>query len=250
MRALVWTIAFFVLVALLWALQPPLAARMAVSALRNPRADVPALEQELRRAGNAATRALRSALDSDNPRQRALCARLLALRGSREGDLCLLRMLRQPGNDRPDLTGAMAETFILSVWMERNGPPPAVRARVLGSGGAAAFAGVLERYPGWSAGYVARARLSLNSGEATEARHYALQALAAEPENFEALVVLARACLKLDIPSQAMLCLERAVSLNPRLKPALAGEIHQALKGLDLERARKLKEQRRREPLV
>ena len=241
-RAVACSVVFFILVALCWALQPPWAAYAAVQALGHPRADARALEEELRRAGNAARPALRHGLDSDNLRRRAVCARLLALSGDGAGDLCLLRMLRGAG-------AAMAETYILSVWMERDAPPAAVRARALASSSPGPLTSLLERYRAWSAGQVALARLSQRSGEAAEARHYALLALAVEPENFEALVVLAQACLRLDLPGQAALCLEHAVGLNPRLRPALTNEIREALKGLDLERARKRSEQRRRQPL-
>jgi hypothetical protein len=64
------------------------------------------------------------------------------------------------------------------------------------------------------------------------------------------MVVLAQAYLVLGQPGQAMLCLEHAVGLNPRLRPALASEIREALKGLDVERARKRKEQRKQEPIA
>jgi tetratricopeptide (TPR) repeat protein len=292
-RAVACIIVFFVLVALVWALQPQLAAYAAVRALGDSRLDAHVLEVQLRHAGHAARPALRRGLASDNLRRRAFCARLLALNGDNEGDLCLLRMLRYPagtdtqspngrlrghdpisgrleigivspeGSGAPvsvpsgavdplsvDSAAAMAGTFILSVWMERDAPPLSVRVRVLASNNANALASLLERYHAWSGGHVALARIGLKSGEAAEARYYALQALAAEPENFEAMVVLAQAYLGLNQPGQAMLCLEQAVGLNPRLKPALASEIREALKGLDLERARKRKEQRKREPIA
>jgi hypothetical protein len=250
MRAVACTILFFVLMALVWALHPPLAAHAAVRALRNPRADVHALESALRRAGQAARPALRRGLVSDDLRQRAHCARLLALSGDRDGDACLLRILRQHGTDALDTAAAMAETFISSVWMERDAPPSTVRTQALAGNKAAALSTLLQRYPAWSAGYVARARMSQRNGEAAEARRYALLAVAVEPENFEAMVLLAQACLMLDLPSQAMLCLEHAVGLNPRLRPALQREIREALKGLDLERARKRREKQQHEPLA
>jgi len=258
-RAVTCIVLFFVLLALFWALQPPLAAYAAVRALGSPRLDAHALEQQLRRAGHAARPALRHGLASDNLRRRVFCARLLALSGDGEGDLCLLRMLRQRGSDAQDsaavpLSGdsaaAMAETFILSVWMERDAPPAPLRARALASSSASELTSLLEQYHAWSAGYVALARMSQNNGEAAGARHYAMLALTAEPENFEAMVLLAQACLRLDLPGQAMLCLEHAVAVNPRLRPALAGEIHEALQKLDRERARNRKEQRQHEPIA
>jgi len=250
MRAVAATVLFFLLTALIWALHPPLAAFAAVRALRNPRADVHALEGELRRAGQAAKPALRRGLAADDWRQRAHCARLLALSGDRDGDACLLQILRQQGSGAPDPAAAMAEALISSVWMERGAPPPLVRAQVLGGNNSEALTAVLQDYPAWSGGYVARARMSQRNGDAAEARHYAMLALAAQEENFEAMVVLAQACLTLDLPGQAMLCLEHAVGLNPRLKPVLGVEIRKALNGLDQERARRRKEKQQREPLA
>jgi hypothetical protein len=220
-----------------------------VRRLGDPTADPLAAEQELRRAGPAAVRALERGLDPACPLRRARCARILGLNGDRDGDRCLLQMLRERGGAEDDFAGAMAETFLLSVWAQRDAPPPLERHKALSNPGSTALlTGLLEKYPGWSAGHVLRAEASLRSGDFAEARFYALQALVVEPENFTAMVVLARAWLALEAPSHATICLERAVGVNPRLKRSLEAEIRDALRGVDLERARRRRELRRQEP--
>lgn len=250
MRPPLLTSLFFFLAALAWALLPPWAAQAAARRLADPRADVPALEQQLLRAGHSALPALHRGLSAENLVQRARCARLLALTGDRNGDRCLLQLLARPGAPADGLPAAMAETFLLSVWMQRDAPPPAARQRALAANSPGALTSLLERSPGWTAGWVARARVSLSDGDAAEARRGALQALALEPDNFLAMVVLAQACLLLNAPEQAMVSLEHAVRLNPRLKHSLGTEVREALKALDLERARKRREHRRQEPLA
>jgi tetratricopeptide (TPR) repeat protein len=252
MRAVTLTLCFFMCASLYWALEPSLAAFAAMRRLGDATLDAPALERDLRRAGAAAWRPLQRGLAADNARRQAYCARLLALSGDRSGDRCLLRMLRQHGSAADDVCGSMAEAFILSVWAERDAPPRAVRQAALQNtwGAAGALTQLLEKYPGWVAGHVLRARLSRQDGDATLARRYALEALSLEPDNFEAMVVLAQACLMQNAHEQAMSCLERAVQVNPRLKRSLDTEIREALKGLDLERARRRREQRRQEPVA
>jgi tetratricopeptide (TPR) repeat protein len=250
MRSVAWTFLFFVATALFWAAYEPLASHHAVRQLANPAADRAALHQELRRAGPGAALALRTGLSTGDPISRAYCARLLALLGHESGDRALFALLRQSGAG-----SVRAEAFLRSVWMERDAPPPAMRAKALRDDLATAHALVmlrrlLDRYPYWSAGRQQRARVLLRGGEAEDARRCALELLRAEPENFDAMVLLARACLTLEAPSQALTCFDRAVRLNPRLKDDLRDDIREALKALDAERARRRREQRRQAPLA
>ncbi|MCY3017403.1 MAG: hypothetical protein NTW87_00010 [Planctomycetota bacterium] len=255
MRAILTVTALFLIAALVWALHAPLASYGAASRIATPDADAQALSRELRRAGSGATLALRWGVAQDAPRRRAYCARLLALAGDRNGDRVLLLLLREHGGAELDTVGALAETFLLSVWAQRGGPPDAVRERALRSDadpavGMAGLSSLLEKYPAWSAGYAQRARLSLRRGDALDARRCALLALAVEPANFEAMVALGQANLMLDSPTQALTCLDQAVRVNPRLKHSLQKEVHDILKALDRERARRRLERRKEMPAV
>ena len=256
MRAIYLLSIFLILVALTWSLEVPLASLAAVHGLAKRDADSAALEKSLARAGSGATLALRRGMNSDSLATRLHCARLLALRGDRSGDRCLLETLRNH-SAAGDSLGAMAETLMLSVWDQRDGPSPALRdklTRPRGKGGDAmalsALNDLLEKYPGWAAGYVQRAQIYQRNGDGQEAKRQALAALTLEPGEFEAIVVLAQAYLLLGSPEQAGYCLQQALTLNPRLKLALREDIRETLKAIDLERARRRRDQRKDIPLI
>lgn len=256
MRAVAVTFAVFVLLALAWALHAPLASRAAMRRLSDPANDPRESARALLRAGVGSTRALQNGLAAQDPLPRLYCARLLALRGDRDGDRCLLDVLRRRGGESETLS-AMAEVFLNSVWDQRGAPAPALRERVLRGSlvvlareKAMATDELLSRHPAWSAGFVARARMARHLNEDREARMYALKALLIEPDNFEAMKVLARACLALGEPDNALRTLEQALRVNPRLKAELRDDIRDAIKAIDLDRARRRREKRKESPVA
>src|SRR4051812_38095640 len=121
----------FVVAALIWALYSPLSAHALVLSLGVEGRDLQQIESELIAAGPSAVPALRQGLLDTNVRIRLRCAHILSIEGDRRGDQALLEILRQHGEDAQDPIGAMAESFLSSVWEERDGPPDALRARLL-----------------------------------------------------------------------------------------------------------------------
>jgi len=254
MRASWLTLLAFLLLASVWALQLPFSSWLTVKNL--------AVDSESRdtfklvRAGTSATLALQHGLNSGSVEIRLPCARALALRGDKNGDRALFAIVRHHGA-AADGFGAKAEAYLIDVWNQREGPPAVHReklARVKGQNAdrdaLPVLNELLERYPGWSNGYVLRARLHLRNGEGLEARRQTLIALAIEEENFEAMVVLSQAYLLINSPEQSYLCLQQAVRLNPRLRHSLQEDIKEALKSIDLERARRRRDKRREVPVA
>ena len=246
------------LLALIWAVQAPLSSYALVRVLDDPSADRAACEAELRRAGNGALLALQGGLASASPQIRLRCARLLAAAGHRDGDGALLDMLGAYGKDPQNPIGAMAETFILSIWEQRDAPEEPARGRLLriedeaipDSEKIAALSETLSHHPAWASGYVRRARVYQRNGDAMEAKRDALIALIIEPHQFEAIVCLSGAYLLLSAPEQALICLEHAARINPRLKETLKKEIQDVLHNIDVDSARRRREQRKETPVA
>jgi hypothetical protein len=241
---------FFVLVALEWSIQKPLSSFAETSQFLKPNADVEEISQSLLRAGNAATPALMEGLKSDSELMQLRCAKVLALRGDRSGDQCLLQILRRHGRDRKNAIGALAESFLLTAWEQRDGPPPELREKIKQLSDPARLNEYLEKHPAWAAGHVIRARACLRAADGFEARRHALVSLMFEPENFDAITVLAQAYALLDNPEQAYTCLQQAVRLNPRLKYSLREDIDEIIKAIDIERARRRRERRKELPVI
>jgi hypothetical protein len=241
---------FFVLVALEWSVQKPLSSIAETRQFLKPNADVEAVTQSLLRAGNAATPALLQGLKSESELMRLRCARVLALRGDRSGDQCLLQILRLHGADRQDAIGALAESFLLSAWEQRDGPPSGLREKIKQENNASRLHEYLEKHPGWAAGHLIRARVCLRAADGFEARRHALVSLMFEPQNFDAITVLAQAYALLDNPEQAYTCLQQAVRLNPRLKYSLREDIEEVIKAIDIDRARRRRERRKEVPII
>jgi tetratricopeptide (TPR) repeat protein len=242
-----------VLLALFWAVREPLVSRDAVYSLADPAQDAWQAEDTLRRAGSGALDALRQGLDSPAPMVRLRCARLLALQGFKEGDRCLLAVLRQHGRDPNDAVGAVAELFLLSVWSQREAPGEAVRLRLAALRDTvmpdikriAAWSEALEKNPAWADGYVQRALLNQKFGRIVEARDDALRALTFEPDQFEAVILLAQYYMLAGSADQACSCYERAVKINPRLKRQKMEEIKKALSARKKELEERRRERRR-----
>ncbi|HEY3321427.1 MAG TPA: hypothetical protein VGP72_13225 [Planctomycetota bacterium] len=255
MRAAVLLLLFFSVAALVWALQPPLSAYLTVRRLADAQTDRAECDAALRRAGQTALLALKQGICSSNPNVRAHCGRLLALQGDRDGDRCLTELLRTHSKPE-DVVGAKAETFLLSIWDRRDGPPTALRAKLSRASRTAdrdllsALSELIEAYPGWTAGYVMRAKVYLRNGEAFEAKRQAMIALLLEPENFEATVALGDAVLVLGAPEQAYRCLQHAINLNPRLQSSLREDVQNTLKAIEAERARRRQQQRKEMPVI
>lgn len=256
MRALYRFALFLMFVALLWCAEIPLASLANVRQLENRNGDYSASEQALLRAGSGASLALQRGLNSDSLETRLRCARLMALRGDRAGDRALLEALRNHSTMNDQL-GAMAEAMLLAVWNERRGPESAERDRLVRPRSKGSDAEIvktldqlLEKYPDWTAGYVQRGRIYQRNGEGLEAYRQAREALERDGEDFEAMVLLAQACLLLGRPEQAGVCLQQALTVNPRLKHAIREDIKDTLKAIDTERARRRQERRKDEPVI
>jgi len=256
MRATYVIALFFLIAALLWAVETPLASIAEVHRLSKGETDPAQTEQTLLRAGSGSTLALQQGLNSDSVETRLRCARLLALRGDRGGDRVLLDTLHAHAA-MDDTFGAMAETFLIGVWDQREGPHAILRDKLARPHGKATDAEtvnvlneLIEKCPAWANGYVLRAKLYQRNGEGAEARRQALMALAFEPDDFEALVVLGQAYLTLEQPEQAGVCLQQALRLNPRLKQSLREDIRETLKAIDTERERRRRERRKDEPVI
>jgi hypothetical protein len=250
MRAAALLAIFFLLVALDWSVQKPLSSFADSNQFLKPNVDVEAVTQSLLRAGNAATPALMQGLKSESELMQMRCARVLALRGDRAGDQCLLQILRRHGTDPKDALGALAEGFLISAWEQRDGPPAEIREKIKQVSELSRLNEYLEKHPGWAAGHVIRARACLRAADGLEARRHALVSLMFEPENFDAITVLAQAYALLDNPEQAYTCLQQAVRLNPRLKYSLREDIEEVIKAIDIDRARRRRERRKEVPVI
>jgi tetratricopeptide (TPR) repeat protein len=252
-RAILALCTFFILIALFWAVHGPVVAYFAVHSFADLNTDHNAAEEALRRAGPGAIASLRKGIVSELPLVRLRCARLLALQGYKEGDECLLEMLRKHGRDQNDPVGAIAETFLISVWSQREAPEEPLRLRLFNIQEAVvsddkklkAWGEALDKNRNWATGFVRRAMLNQNSGRAVEARDDALQALLLEPCHFEAITILAHFYMIAGAPEQACSCYERALRINPRIKHQKLNEIKEALEALKRDRKERRKERRR-----
>jgi HEAT repeat protein len=255
MRSIALTGCLFLLIGLIWTIQVPFSAYSLVQSLNEPNCDCFAVEEALNKTSSAAP-ALREGLNSHSARVRLRCARLLAMREESAGDEHLLEALRNE-ESRAQEEAAMAEFYLLSVWDRRNGPSEADRAGLAlaerGDDDAVqlkALKELLAKYPHWVGGYVRRARLYQRNGEALDARRDALLALLKEPNDFEAMVILAQVNLSINASQDAYLCMEQAVHVNPRLRHDEREEIREIIRALNTERERQRRERRRDTPVI
>ena len=255
MKAVALSASIFIFCALIWAVHVPLASFATVKKMADPATDYYASENALQGAGSGSTMALKAGLVSDSIPVRLHCARILALRGERDGDRVLLEILRANG---AETLRAQAEYSLIQVWNERDAPDPSSLAKLarLESGShtdsekLTAISELLLKHPGWSGGYVRRARIHQRNSEPFEARRDILSALMIEPDNFEAIVELAAAYLALNGPEQAYLSLEQAIRINPRLKESLRDEIKETVRMLDFQRTKQRNERRHEKPIA
>jgi len=255
MRSVFLTCSFFMLIGLVWAVGTPLLALLCVKQLGDPSADHESCIASLDRAGSGASFALEQGMKDGSPQVRLRCARVLASRGDSKGMDVLFETLRKHGAE-DDSLGALAEAYLIAVWDQRDGPPQPTRAKINSLSHSdfedqiTVLNDALEKFPGWVAGYVRRGQLYQAKGDALEIRREALTALAVQPENFEALTLLATAYLKLNAPQQAFACLDRAARINPRMQYTHSELIRQTVKALDAERARRRREKRKEIPIA
>jgi len=241
---------FFSLVALVWAVQRPLSSFAVTSQFAKQNVDVDEITRTLLSAGNSATPALLRGIKADSELMKLRCARVLALRGERAGDQCLLQILRLHGKDNKDSMGALAESYLLEAWEQRDGPRSEIRDKIRHTTDPSKLNEYLEKHLSWPAGHLIRARAYLRAADGIEARRHALVSLMLEPDNFDAMAVLAQAYALLDNPEQAYICLQQAVRLNPRLKHSLRDDIEEIMKAIDIDRARRRRERRKEVPIA
>jgi hypothetical protein len=261
MRSVILLILCFFIIALLWTVQLPISSYGLVQTLGQDQtqvgADISAVERELVVAGDAAVPALKAGLKSPLSNVRLRCARLLAMRNESAGEELLLDALHSNAANSGEEAAATAEVFLLSVWDQRDGPAPAIRARLArleatrkDADQIALLSECLSRNSAWIGGYIHRARAYFRSGEVMEARRDALIALALDANQFESMQILSQVFLMLNSPQDAYLCLEQAVRINPRLKTDLRDDIRDVLKAIDAEKDRRRREHRRETPAV
>jgi tetratricopeptide (TPR) repeat protein len=257
MRAVVCIFLLFALASATWSLQGPLSARHAIERLEKGLGDPVEQIRILREAGPSAVGPLRDGLSSGAPRVRLICARELLALGDGRGEKALFEIMRTRETLEDRALAGAAETYLLNGWAAENAPPPAERARAAqaGKGGGSdtqldALTAVLERFPLWQDGYVQRARLNVAADRPGEARRDALLALYIQPDQFDAMVVLARAWSMLDRNDLAAVCLERAMTINPRFRESLLDEYRSLRRAMDLERSRQRREKRRNRPFA
>jgi ribosomal protein L17 len=255
MRSVGLLASVFFLVALIWTIQVPFSAYSLVQSFGDPNCDPASVEETLRQA-SAASPALKYGLNSHLPAVRLRCARLLAMRDDPAGEEHLLEALRSD-DPRAEDAAAVAEVYLVSIWDRRDGPPENERYRLARAEGAnddAALLKVLKdllaRYPRWIGGYVRRAQLFQRNGEAMDARRDALVALLKEPNEFEAMVVLAQIDLSINAAQDAYLCMEQAVRINPRLRHDQRDEIREIIRAMNADRERVRRERRRDTPVI
>ena len=258
MRAVRLVLLCYGLLALWWAVVPPLRARLTVREMSAPGADLRLCERQLENEGGAALNALRGGLSASDPRVRLHCARLLALRDDRGGDRCLLELLRTYGKDPGNSIGVHAEGYLCEIWDRRDAPPEPLRSEILHLDAAplsepeklALLNDTLSKNYAWASGYVRRARLYQRNGDPQEARRDALVALMLEPNQFEAMLVLGAAAMLAEAPQQASECFEQAIRLDPRLRYRYRKEIDAILRAVEKEKARRRKERRLDTPVA
>lgn len=257
MRAALILFVFFLILALSWAVLPTQSANHALECLENGYGDPVEHIHTLRGQGLAGGRALRQGLHSSEPRVRLLCARELAFLGDADGDTALLLLMQDRSSVEAQTLASAAETHVINAWMERSAPPASERRKALRyeNDGTiperiASITDALEDYPTWAAGYVFRARLLLAAERAAEARRDTLLALYLQPDQFEAMVLLARAWSLLERNDLAAICIERAIKVNPRLHESLDPELESLQKSLLRDRARERREKQRNQPLA
>lgn len=257
MKAAIALLLCFVSIAAYWAFMPVYAARRAVARLEKRAGDPREQVAELRQWGASAGPALRAGLESPDTRVRLVCARELAYLGDPGGDRALLLLMQDRSSVEARTVASAAETHVINAWMERAAPPAGARRKALKFEGSvplperlSAITEALEEYPAWASGYVFRARLHLAAERAAEARRDALLALYLQPDQFEAMVLLARAWSLLERNDFAVVCIERAMKVNPRLTETLKEELQSLHRALQLERARERRERQRNQPLA
>lgn len=259
MRSIVLLVCCFLFFALLWTVQLPVSSYGLVQALGqdNGTTDIAGVERELADAGEAAVPALKAGLKSPLANVRLRCARLLAMRSDTAGEDLLLEALHAAPESSAGESAATAEVFLLAVWEQRDGPPPAIRARLTrleasrkDADQIALLTEWLSRNPGWIGGYIHRARAYFRTGEVMDARRDALIALALDANQFESIQILSQVFLMLNSPQDAYLCLEQAVRIDPRLKTELRDDIRDVLKAIDAEKDRRRREHRRETPAI
>jgi len=257
MRAAMILFGFFVALGVSWAVLPSQSARWAVARLENGSGDPAEQVRVLRNQGFAAASALRAGLKSPEARVRLLCARELAYLGDADGDTALLMLMQDRSTLEAQTVASAAETHVINAWMERAAPPLEERRKAMRfeSDGTiqsrlSSITVALEEYPTWAAGYVFRARLLLASERAAEARRDTLLALYLQPDQFEAMVLLARAWSLLERNDLAAVCIERAMKVNPRLQETLDPELESLRKALQRDRARERREKQRNQPVA
>lgn len=256
MRASLILLLLFLAIGLVWAFQPSAQSFRALYRLEKGQADAAEQLLALRRAGADAAPALKAGLKSAEPRVRLVCARELSRMGDAEGDQLLLRMLQQRETFEEKTLASAAETFIIDVWNERSAPPESDRNAVLQpssdnqtvSDRIERLNRLLEQYPLWTQGLIFRARLLIALDRAPEARRDALTALLIQPDQFEAMVVLSRAWALLGRPDYSVTCMERAGTVNPRLKETLSEELQAFQRMLERERGKERVERRKLKP--
>ena len=257
MRSIIATFILIAMLALSWSTQAYFGAYWNVHRLDAQGSDNAAVELALLRKGPAAFNALRRGLGDDNPFTALRCAKLLMQMGESDGEEYLLSALKYPDPAAENYV-RMAEASLLTAWDARNGPDENLRrqlhevennpARVPET--LVLFNACLNRYPAWADGYARRARLFQQGGEALEARRDALAALSLAPNHFEARVTLGRVELSVDAPYLAYKSFEHALSINPRLKPALKRDFDEASKALEIENAKRREERRKNTPIA
>jgi hypothetical protein len=246
----------FLFLAFLWAALDPLLAYRDVASFRRPDADHGAAETRLLQRGRAALPALRQGTHSADLGTRLRCARLLALNSEADGETLLLAAL---AHDSDDAETAFAQHLLLALYDERRAPPPQRAATLLGElppdrplldHREQELDLLLTQYQSWSGGYAARARLHLQQDEPRLAERDAARALLFEPNDFEAMWLLARVYHRLASPEVAFVFAERALRLCPRLEHEMADELEKLRAAAQAERERRLKERLYERPLL
>lgn len=255
MRAVFLSASLFIVAAMVWAVQIPLLSFATVRTLTDPASDHFAAEEALLNAGSGAALALDAGIKSDSLFVRLHCARVLARNGDHAGDKELSAILRTHPND---FLGVAAELALSQIWQLRDSPEKTSLKRLAALDASPGsdvdqiklLGDLLLKHPGWSNGYVRRARIHQRNNEAFEARRDALSALMVEPDNFEAIEVLVQAYLAMTAPEQAYICVQQALYLNPRLRDAMRDEIRETLRALDIQGDKQRIERRRERPVV
>lgn len=244
----------FLLLAAAWAFYDPFTASLEVGALSGGGQGTVEAEQALLRRGRGSIGALRKGAESPDIPIRLRSARLLALLGDDTYDSKILETLRDP---RETQYALLAQSLVLSVWDQRNGPGPADAAGAFRDERRAedwdrtpdSLDLLLVQYPAWASGYVLRAKKKLKDREVRAALDDAKAALHLEPEHFEAYILLGECYQLLGLAEASKDCFEKAVEINPHLQPVLRERLARARKEAAIERERRLLERQRELPI-